>query len=72
MVSFLKELELICLHTSIAIVSTQINGFNELLTLIILFKISHLFADSEMFTSTAIQHYSFVCTQLNDSKCYVM
>ena len=47
MILFLHELELICLHTSIAIVSTQLNGFNYL-TLIILFNINHLFAYNEM------------------------
>ena len=28
-ISILNELELICLHTSIAIVSTPLNGFNN-------------------------------------------
>ena len=37
-ISVLNALELICLRTSIAIVSTQVNGFNYCyLTLIILF-----------------------------------
>ena len=54
-ISFLNELGLICLHTSIAIVSTQLNGFYYYnLTLIILFNINHLFALSEVVTSTAI------------------
>ena len=43
---FFNELELICLHTSI-IVSTQLNAFNYCyLTLLIIFDINHLFADS--------------------------
>ena len=41
----LNELELICLHTIIVIVSTQLNGFNYCyITFIILFNINHLFA----------------------------
>ena len=49
MISFLNELELICLHTSIAIVSTQLNGHNYCYqTLTILININHLFADSEV------------------------
>ena len=47
-ISFLNELELICLHTSIGVASVL------LLTLIILFIINHLFSDSEMVTSIAI------------------
>ena len=44
-ISFLNELEQIYLHTSIAIVFTQFNGFNySNQTLIILFNINHLFA----------------------------
>ena len=51
-ISFLNELELICLHTSIAIVSTQLNGLNYCyLTLLILFNINHLFVHSEVATS---------------------
>ena len=54
-ISFLNELELIYLHASIAIVSTQVNSFNYCyLTLIILFNINHLFADIEVVTSIAI------------------
>ena len=54
-ISFLNELEMICLHTSIAIVSTQLNGFNHCYqTLIILFHINYLFTDSEVVTSIAI------------------
>ena len=42
-------------NSSIAIVSTQLNGFNYCyLTLIILFDINHLIADSEVVTSIAI------------------
>ena len=46
-ISFLNELGPICLHASIAIVSTQLNGFSYCyLTLIILFNITHSFAHS--------------------------
>ena len=65
------ELELICLHTSIALLSTQLNGFNYCyLTLQILLNINSLFADSEVVTSIAINtnYYSFICTQSNGSK----
>ena len=54
-ISFLNKLELICLHTNIAIVSTQLNGFNYCyLTLIILFNINHLFAHIKVVSSIAI------------------
>ena len=54
-ISFLDELELICLHTSITIISTQLNGFNYCnLTLIILFNINHLFEHNEVITNIAI------------------
>ena len=54
-ISFLNESELICLHTTIAIVSTQLSGLDYCyLTLIILFKFNHLFAQSEEVISTAI------------------
>ena len=63
----------------IVIVFTQFDGLNlYYLILIILFNINHLFADSEVVTSIAIntsysnQYHSFVCTQWNGSKyCYV-
>ena len=43
------------LHTSVAIVSTQLNGFNYCyLTLIILFHIDNLFAHSEVIISIVI------------------
>ena len=46
-ISFLIELNLICLYTSIDIVSTQLNGFSYCyLTFIIPFNINHLFAHS--------------------------
>ena len=49
--------KLICLHTSIAIVSTQLNDFNYCyLTLIILFNINHLFAHSEVVKNIAMYH----------------
>ena len=57
-VSFLNVLRLICLHTSIAIASTQLNGFSYCyLTLIIIFKINHMFAYSEEVISIAIGHW---------------
>ena len=60
---FKMELELICLHTSSAIVSTQLNGFNNgYLTLIILLNINHLFVYSEVVTS--INYYLFYSTLL--------
>ena len=44
-ISFLNKLELICVHTSITIVSTKLNGFNYLYqTLIILFNDTDSFA----------------------------
>ena len=53
-ISFLNELELIYLLTSIAIVSIQLNGFKYCyLTLIILFNINNLFADREAVASIA-------------------
>ena len=42
-ISILNELKLICLHSCIAIVSKQLNGFNySYLTVIILFNIIYL------------------------------
>ena len=56
-IPLLNKLELICLRTSIVIVSTQLNGFNYCYqALIILFNINHLSADSKVVTSIAIQH----------------
>ena len=44
-----KELEVICGHISISIVSTQLNGFNNCyLTLISLFDINYLFAHNQV------------------------
>ena len=55
LISFLNELELIGFNTSIATVSTQLNGFHYCSqTLIILFNINHLFTHSEQVTSIAI------------------
>ena len=49
------KLKLICLHTGIAIVSTQLIGFNYCyLTFIILFNNNHLFSLSEVVTSIDI------------------
>ena len=54
-ISFLIELKLISLYPSIAMISTQLNGFNYCyLILIIQFNTNHLFADREMVTSIAI------------------
>ena len=54
LISFLNVLELIYLSTSIAIVSTQLNGFNYCYqTLIILFNIN-LFAHTVVDASIAI------------------
>ena len=50
--SFLNELQVICLHTSIAIFSTQLNSFNWCyLKLILQFNINHLFAHSDVVKS---------------------
>ena len=44
-----------CLPISYAVVSININGFNYCYqTLLILFTVNHLFADSEVVTSIAI------------------
>ena len=52
---FFNEPEPILLHTNIVIVSTQFNGCNNCyLMVIIQFNINHLFADSEVVTSTTI------------------
>ena len=62
--------------TGIAIFSTDLNSLNSYLTLIILFNTDHLFAHSEVVTSIAIntnysiEHYSFICIQLNSSMKY--
>ena len=54
---FKNELELIWLHSCIAIVFTPLNGFNySYLTLIILFNINHLFAYIEVIPNIAIYH----------------
>ena len=54
-ITFLNELELICLYNCIAIVSTLLNSFNYCnQTLIILSDIDDLFAHSEVVTSIAI------------------
>ena len=76
-ISILNELELICLHASITIVSKQLNGFNYCnLTQISLFNINHLFVHSQVVSSilfNTIQHYSFICTPSNGSKyCYII
>ena len=54
-ITFLNELKLICLNDSIAIVSTQLNGFNYCYsTQMILFNINHLFAYSDVVAIFAI------------------
>ena len=51
----LKTLELVHLHTSIAILFTQLHGFNYCdLTLIFLLNINYLFAHGEEVSSIAI------------------
>ena len=49
LISFLNELELICLHSSsITIVFPKLNGLKYcFLTQTVLFNIKHMFADSE-------------------------
>ena len=52
---FLNELQLICLHISIAVVSTLINAFKyRFLTFMVLFNINYLFAYSKVVTNIAI------------------
>ena len=54
-ISFLNELELIFLHSTIDFVSTQLNGFKYgYVILIIQFNINLFFTYSEMVTSIAI------------------
>ena len=56
-ISFLNELELIYLPTSVDVVPTQLNVFNYYYrTLLILFNIYHLFEQSEVVTSIAVLH----------------
>ena len=72
---FLNELELNCLHKSIAIISPH--GFNFCYpTGIILFDINHLLTEYEVVTSITIQHELFyltlfICPQSNEY-CYVI
>ena len=63
------------LQTSIAIVSTLLNGINYCDQVqIILSNINPIFAQSEVVSSLdinsycSIQHYLFICAQLNGSK----
>ena len=59
------------MHTTIAIVSKQLNDFNYCyVTLIILFSINTLFANNEVVSSVVIECYSFICTHLNGSKYF--
>ena len=54
-ISFLNEFKLICLDSSIPIVSIQLNGLNNCYpTQTILFNISHLLTHSEVVTNIAI------------------
>ena len=53
-ISFLNEPEKSCLHTSIAIVFTQLNSLNYWLSLKIQLNIDNLFVRSEVVTSIAI------------------
>ena len=68
----LNELELICLHISIAIVSPQLNGFKFcFIIMIIRLNKIHLFAYNEVVSSIA-HTKSFICIHLNGFKyCYV-
>ena len=53
---FIFKWELICLHTSISIVSSQLNSFNSCcLTHIILFNINPLLVDSEVISNYSIR-----------------
>ena len=53
-ISFINKLELICSHTSIDIVCTQLNGHENLsIRLIILFNINPLFANCKVVRSIA-------------------
>ena len=54
-ITFLNEVQLICFHTCIVIVSTMLNGFNYCdQVLIILFNMNNLFADNEVVISIAM------------------
>ena len=54
-ISFLNDSQLSCLHSSIAIISIQLNGFNYCnLISIVLSNIKHLFAHRELGKSVAI------------------
>ena len=71
----LQEFELIFLLSSIAIFSTQLNGYHYCYQALNFFKITisclHIVKWSQVLlfnTNYSIQHYPFVCTQLNSSK----
>ena len=56
-ISLLNESEQIFLLTSFVIIHTQLNDFNNCYqTIMILFNINHLFADTEVVTSIVIKH----------------
>ena len=56
-ISFLNKLELVCLNSNFAIVSTQLNGFNYCyVRLITLFNIINLLALSEVVPSIGMYH----------------
>ena len=72
-------IELICLHTSITIVFTQLNGFNNCYAItIILFNIIICLPTVKLLqvflfnTNYSIQHDSLICTQLNSSKYWYL
>ena len=67
---FLNELKIIDLHTSIAIVGAQLNGFKYFyITLIVLSNINSLVARNELVQNIAHTN-SFTCTQLNVCKYF--
>ena len=72
-ISLLNESELICLHAHIAFVSMQLNGFNyryQILIILIIYLLTVKCLQVLLFnTNSSLQHYSFVCSQLNGSEC---
>ena len=67
LISFLNDLQLSFLHTSIAIVSTLLNCFNYYcLALIILFNINTLFEDCKVVTNITL----IILFNINHSLAY--
>ena len=73
-ISFLNELKLICLHTNIATVSTQWNGFNYCYQSLIMLLIIYLHTVKWLQILLFNINYSIktLCTQSNVSKYYVI